>query len=304
MADESWPFIGTEARASGTVTKRTLRSQHDMIYRNVYLPKGRQLTPVTRAAAAWLWSGRDATVAGLSAAALHGSRWIDAGLPAELIRGEGCSVDGIVIHREKLAGEETCRTRGIPATTPARTGFDIGRRDRLSTAVIRVDALANATGITPSDVGRIAERHRGSRGLVQLRNVLKLMDGGAESPQETRTRLLLVNAGLRKPKTQIVVVDDFGRPFARIDMGWEDWKVGIEYDGAQHWTDPAQRTWDIDRWAHLEAKGWVIVRVSRDLLRYRPHVVLERVVAALKEAGCPWIDECGFETRFGAVGVG
>ena len=72
------PFLGTEALAAGAVTRRTLASRHDAIYRNVYIPKGQELTAETRAVAAWLWSGRNATVAGLSAAALHGSKWIDA----------------------------------------------------------------------------------------------------------------------------------------------------------------------------------------------------------------------------------
>src|SRR5882724_5840446 len=62
------PFIGTEALAIGTATRRTLRSRHDAIYRNAYMPKGEELTPATRAVAAWLWSDRQATVAGLSAA--------------------------------------------------------------------------------------------------------------------------------------------------------------------------------------------------------------------------------------------
>ncbi|HNA52167.1 MAG TPA: DUF559 domain-containing protein, partial [Mycobacterium sp.] len=71
----------------------------------------------------------------------------------------------------------------------------------------------------------------------------------------------------------------------RIDMGWEDWLVGVEFDGAQHWTDPRQRTWDIDRQAELEALGWRIVRVSADMLRYRPSVVVARARAALTAAG-------------------
>jgi hypothetical protein len=114
------------------------------------------------------------------------------------------------------------------------------------------------------------------------------MDGGAESPQETRTRLLLVRSGLPRPETQIVVLDRFNYPFARIDMGYREWKVGIEFDGAQHWTDPAQRTADIDRYAELAALGWLIVRVSSDLLRYRPEVVVARVCAALRQAGAEW----------------
>ena len=128
MHEEFLPFIGTEALAAGTVTRRTLASRHDMVYRNVYLPKGVELTPDRRAVAAWLWSKRNATIGGMSAAALHGSRWIDAELPAELIRREACDVRGIVIHRGRLRDDEICVVHGMPVTTPARTAFDIGRR--------------------------------------------------------------------------------------------------------------------------------------------------------------------------------
>lgn len=300
MGEPNWPFIGTEALAAGQVSRRTLRSQHEMIYRNVYLRKDQQLSAATRAMAAWLWSGRHATVAGLSAAAWHGSRWVDPWRPAELNRSEACATAGIVIHREALLADESCVVRGVAATTPARTAFDLGRRAGLTAAVIHVDALANVTGLTPAEVRAVAERHCGARGLVQLRRVVELMDGGAESPQESRTRLLLIRSGLRQPETQIVVYDEFGYPFARIDMGWTEWKVGVEFDGAQHWTDPAQRTADIDRYAELAVRGWVIIRVSANLLRYRPAVVIARICAALQAAGCPWVPECGLNARLSA----
>ncbi|MCV7150097.1 endonuclease domain-containing protein [Mycolicibacterium pyrenivorans] len=287
MGDEAWPFLGTEARAAGRVTKRTLRSQYVMLHRNVYVPRGKTLTPATRAVGAWLWSGRAATVAGRSAAALHGTRWIDAGLPAELIRRQAGDVDGIVIHRATLTDEDVCSVRGIPTTTPARTAFDLGRRDPLVQAVVGVDALANATGLLPADLELLVQRGRGARGLVQLRRVVKLMDGGAESPPETRTRLLLTAAGFPRPRTQIVVCDDHGYFIGRLDMGWQRWRVGVEYDGPQHWTDPAVRARDIDRSAELQGQGWTIIRVSRDILRYRPEVFLTRVRDAMRAAGWP-----------------
>ena len=74
---------------------------------------------------------------------------------------------------------------------------------------------------------------------------------------------------------------------ARVDMGWEKWKVAVEFDGAQHWTDPLQRTKDIDRAAELERLGWRVIRVSYGLLRNRPDVVVARVREALRAAGCP-----------------
>lgn len=124
---------------------------------------------------------------------------------------------------------------------------------------------------------------------MQLREVLALMDGGAESPPETRTRLVLIDAGLPKPQTQILVHGNFGaRRSARIDMGYAEFKVGVEYEGAQHWTDPRVRANDIDRYAELAALGWLIVRVGADLLNHRPQVIVARVCAALRARGAQW----------------
>ncbi len=289
--DPALPFLGTEARSAGLVTKRTLRSRHRLIYRNVYLPNGVELTPVRRAIAAWLWSDRRAVVSGMSAAALLGSKWIDRDAPAELTRRGAADAHGIVIHREVLRGDEVMTVRGIPVTTPARTAFDLGRRLERVPAVTALDALAQASGVGAHDVAALADRHRGMRGLLGLREALSLMDGGAESPQETRTRLVLLDAGLRQPRTQIVVRNAHGDFVARLDMGWDEFKVGVEYDGAQHWTDPVQRTRDIDRSAELSVLKWTIVRVSADLLRRRPHVLVTRIRSALRNAGCPWIGD-------------
>ncbi|MDX1872254.1 hypothetical protein SBI67_08985 [Mycolicibacterium sp. 120266] len=289
--DPALPFLGTEARSAGLVTKRTLRSRHRLVYRNVYLPSDVELTPVRRAVAAWLWSDRRAVVSGMSAAALLGSKWIDHDAPAELARRAAAAVDGIIVHREVLRRDEVMRVRGIPVTTPARTAFDLGRRLDRVPAVTALDALAQASGVRARDVAALVDRHRGMRGILGLRAALSLMDGGAESPQETKTRLVLLDAGLRRPRTQIVVRNAYGAFVARLDMGWDEFKVGVEYDGAQHWTDPAQRTRDIDRSAELAALKWTIVRVSAELLRRRPHVLVARIGSALSNAGCPWINE-------------
>jgi len=287
------PFIGTEALTAGTLTRWRLSNRYRAVYRNVYVPSEEELTARTRAVAAWLWSNRQATVAGLSAAAVHGSRWIDPDKPAELYRRNGKPVDGIIIHRDELRDDEVSVVHAMATTTVARTAFDLGRRKGPKTAVIRLDALANATGLTAAEVERLMRRHPGVRGLVQLRQVLELMDGGAESPQETRTRLVLVDAGLPRPNTQIVVCDAFGDVFARVDMGYEDCKVGVEYDGIQHW-DSEARAYDIDRHAKLLARGWRIIRVSADILRYRPRVIVARTCAALADAGVDWPVVAGY----------
>lgn len=287
MQPLEWPFRGTEALAAGVVTQHQLRTDFEMVHRNVYIPRGKTLTPVTRAIAAWLWSGRSATLAGLSAAALHRTAWIDDWLPAELNRRSRDKARGIIVHSDTLDDDETCVRDGVSLTTPTRTAFDLGRRKGLITAVIRLDALMHATDLKTADVELLADRHRGARGVVQLRQALHMADSGAESPYETKTRLVLVGGGLPRPHTQIEVLNVWGAVVARVDMGWEEWKIGVEFDGAQHWTDPAQRTRDIDRLAELEARGWTIIRVSADMLRHRPGVVVARAGDALRAAGCP-----------------
>lgn len=279
------PFVGTEALRAGTLTERELRRSCTRIYRNVYLRHGAELTAKDRALAAWLWSGKEAVVAGNSAAALLGAKWVDAKAPAELITDRKRPPPLIVTRNETLLAGETTTAAGVPVTSPARTAFDLGRRRGLETAVIRIDALIRATGVVVDDIQALVDAHPGARGMKQLRRALPLVDAGAESPQETRTRLVLVAAGLPRPQTQIEVLNDRGRVLARIDMGWQEWKVGIEYDGPQHWTDPRIRANDIDRTAELARRGWILIRVSADLLRYRPAVIVDRVREALHAHG-------------------
>jgi very-short-patch-repair endonuclease len=67
----------------------------------------------------------------------------------------------------------------------------------------------------------------------------------------------------------------------RLDMGWSQYKVAIEYDGSQHWTDPGQRARDIERLEFLAAQDWTIIRVSWVHLRDQPRLVVNRIAKAL-----------------------
>lgn len=281
------PFVGTEAVHARMLTERELRRSCTRVYRNVYQRRGGELTARDRALAAWLWSGKKAVVAGNSAAALLGAEWVDPRAPAELITDRKRPPPLIITRNETLLAGETTAVDGVPVTSPARTAFDLGRRPGLQSAVIGIDALARATGIMVEDVQPLIDAHSGARGMKQLRRVLPLVDAGAESPQETRTRLVLIAGGLPRPQTQIVVRNEWGAVLARIDMGWKEWLVGVEYDGPQHWTDPRIRANDIERTAKLERRGWRLVRVSSDLLRERPHVIVAWAGDALRAAGYP-----------------
>lgn len=277
--------MATEALASGALARRDLARRYTKVHRNVYAPRDAQLTPRDRAIAAWLWSNRAATVAGLSAAALLGSKWVPRKAPAELVRAQHGAPAGISIHRDTVADDEVQLLGGVSCTTAPRTAFDIGRRLPLDEAVIRVDALLNATAIGVPAVATLAARYPGARSIRQLREVLELVDGGAESPQETRVRLALVRGGLPRPVTQIPIRNAAGRIVRRLDLGWPDWKVAVEYDGEQHWTDANHYAADIDRLEFLAGLGWRIVRVSARHLEFDEPGVVRRAREALRAAG-------------------
>jgi len=285
MSELPWPFVGSVALAERVIAERAMRKWYEPVYPDVYVPRGIELTARQRGHAAWLWSGGRGVVAGQSAAALLGAKWVDPLAPAELVAQNRRPPPLIVVHSDTLLPDEVVEVDGVVLTTPARTAFDIGRRTSRLLAVQRLDALANATDIKVADVERVVAHHKGARGIRYLRRILPLIDGGAESPQESRTRLVLVDAGLPAPETQIRVCNPFGDFIARLDMGYRELLVGIEYDGPQHWTDPAQRANDIDRDAELKAERWFIIRVSSDLLRHRPATVVSRVEEALRRRG-------------------
>jgi Protein of unknown function (DUF559) len=285
MNGEDWPFLGRQAVRRGEISAWQLRRDYRPVYRNVYVSKQATLTALTRAQAAWLWSGGDATLTGLSAAAILGTKWVDVDEPAELCRPNRHAPPGIAVRSYDLGTRETLVRNGIRITTPERTAFDIGRSLSVSRSIPILDALSHATSFKIANVVSLADARPGSRGIRRLRSVLKLVDGGAESPQESRVRLLLVAAGLPPPQTQIEFNDEFGMARIRVDMGWREWRVAVEYDGVQHWSDRYQRSWDIDRIAILETMGWVVVRISAEMLS-RPEVIIDRVRSKLRAAGC------------------
>jgi Protein of unknown function (DUF559) len=273
-------FIGSEAVAHGGLTKSALR-RHRALFRDVYTPKYHQPSLRDRTTGAWLWSRRRAIVAGLAASALHGAQWVDADVPIELIAPNARPQSGLVIRNETLADDEITHVGRLPVTTPARTAYDLGRHLPRGQAVARIDALMRATPFSVEDVLLLAKRYPGARGLRRLRVALPDVDGGAASPRETWLRLLLIEAGLPAPTTQIPVLDGY-RPIAFLDMGWEEFKVAAEYDGDQHRSDRRQYVKDIRRHEVLDNLGWHVVRVvSED----RPRDVIDRVCNALWRRG-------------------
>jgi hypothetical protein len=276
-------FLGSEALASRALTRHQLRSRFVAVHPDVYLPAGTELTAAARAHAAWLWSRRRGIVAGQSAAALHGAKWVDDRAPAQLLYYHRRPPPGIWTWLNRVAEDETQLLAGMPATTPARTAFDLACRNPIGKAIAAIDALARATGLDVADAGLIAERYGGHRNIRRARRALQLVDAGAESPRETWLRLLVIGADYPRPQTQIPVYGAYGELVAVLDMGWESIKVAVEYDGDHHRTDRRQFNRDIARFEALTELGWIVVRVTVEDV---PGGILRRVAAAWARRTC------------------
>lgn len=274
-------FRGSEALNSGALTEHQLRRWYRPIFRDVYVP--RECTPSLddRILGAWLWSRGKAIVAGSAASALHGATWVDPDTPIELIGKSSRPHRGLLVRDEMLSADEITKVRRVPVTTTARTAFDLGRHLPRGQAVARLDALMRATPFSIDDVDVLAQRYKGARGLRRLSAALSLVDGGAASPRETWLRLLLLDAGLPKPKTQIPLVCR-QRLVAVFDLGWDEFKVAAEYDGDYHRSDRRRFVRDIDKLGIAEDQGWLVIRVVSE---HRPRDIVGRVCRALVRRG-------------------
>jgi very-short-patch-repair endonuclease len=270
-------FVGSEALAAGRVNRYQLANAYQRVFPDIYATRDDRMTLLDRITAAWLWSGRRATVTGRAAAALHGARWVDPDIPIELNFANNRSPRGIVTRRETLLAEELTSRGGVPVTTVTRTAFDLARRGTsIRRRIADLDALANATRFASSDVLAIADAHPHLRGVRRLPSMLNAVDAGAQSPQETYLRLDLIDAGFPVPQTQIPVARPYGRRYY-LDMGWPDILVAVEYDGEHHRTSRRTYAIDVERQDYLLSVGWIVVRVLAD---HRRDDVISRVQRA------------------------
>src|SRR6187402_2351655 len=112
------PFIGSEALGQGTVSPYQLRTRYRAIFPNIYLPVGVVPNLRQRTVAAWLWPHRAGVIAGLAAAALHGSKWIGDSATVELFWPNARSPRGIRTYATRLPTGECRPVDGMLVTSP------------------------------------------------------------------------------------------------------------------------------------------------------------------------------------------
>lgn len=143
-------------------------------------------------------------------------------------RASGHAADDVRRHAWTIAPEDITAASGLPVTSLARTVVDCARTLHPLEALVIADS-ALAMGIGRETLLGVLAAQPGHRGKRRARRVIELADAGAQSAWETWVRYEILRRGLPRPTTQMPVRTEAG--LFHTDLGYEQWALGIEFDG-------------------------------------------------------------------------
>jgi hypothetical protein len=212
---------------------------------------------------------------------LHGLD-LEPGEPPEATVPFGCGVSNraaVLLRRSALSPADVCQCRGLPATSPLRTAFDLARHLPLIEAVMAADAALRHMPVDLDSLSQYIAAHPRAQGSAQARRVVELAEPREESPMESRLRALLVLAGLPRPDAQVEVADGHGHFIGRLDLYYPAQRLGLEYDGDTH---RERLVADNRRQNRLLSAGYRLLRFTAADVYKRPAAVVAEVRAALQ----------------------
>ena len=106
-----------------------------------------------------------------------------------------------------------------------------------------------------------------------------MTDGAAASPMESRLRVHWLDAGLRRPLVNCVLLDPAGRFLAQVDLFDEESGLVGEFDGVPH-ASSARRRDDALRRERLERRGLTLRTFTGVDVYGRPEALYARLHAA------------------------
>lgn len=294
-------FTAAEAATFGVSRHRLRRKDIKTLGSGVHAPRAfaERLDDVAllRAkAAALIVEQSDAWISHASAARLHGL-WLPRALRDDprlhLSRPAGPDAwtrrRGVCGHRVQVSDGDVVRVGGVPTSSPARAWLDVAGRcsehqliimgDQLiRTPYLRYEGRSTPHATLPGLRGMLDDA-RGVPGRRRCLAALERMRVGADSVQETRLRLALVDAGLPEPALQVPAVP--GDPFSpRADLGYPELKIAIQYEGETHFT-PEQHRADQRRDNVFYGEGWTVLRVNVEDHRDGFAAIVAQVAALL-----------------------
>lgn len=231
-----------------------------------------------RAISAWLpdnalFSGR--TAAWLLGLSLPGVEPVEVTVPdASWVRPR----PGLAVVRAHVDANEVDSKTDFHITTITRTLTDLGRRATIADAVVAIDESLHRKMISAPQLDLAVRALTRAKGVARLRRALELSNSAAESPMETRLRLLMVLSGLPCPAVQMEITVD-GHFIARPDLLYVEERLVIEFDGGTH----RERMVDDNRRQNrLVSVGYTVLRfTSADIYR-RPDAVVAEIRSQLR----------------------
>jgi very-short-patch-repair endonuclease len=276
-------FRKRDVVAAGLLSTAQLRSSAwRRLYRGVYADADLPDSFDLRIAGAGLLIPDRAVFSGRTAAHLHGApQLVDGRTPVDVSVPVGVRfgpVAGLRVRETVLPAADVTRVRHWPCTTRIGTALDIARVEPLIEGVAALDVLLARDVVDRPELEHALATLSSPRGARRARRAVELADPRAESPQESRVRVLLALAGL-PAVPQFTVRDADGSFVARVDLAYPDQRVAVEYDGVWH-ADRSQLIRDRRRLNALVAVGWTVLHVTAADLR-EPAVLVARVRALL-----------------------
>ena len=272
-------FIGAQAVAEGLVSQRQLRGTSlRAVLHGVYRPAWVELTHQLRCAAACLVLPTTDLVTSRSAATMLGldlARTDDDVEMAIPFTAATPRVRGVSVRRASDLIGRGKTFDGVRLVDGVRLGFDLAARHPLPLATAHLDAAARAGLVDLHALGEWA-RVSHADGVVAVRAAVAETDPRAESVPESRTRVILRQAGFDLA-IQHVIRGPNGH-ILRADMAIVEWRIAILYDGAWH-ALRHQLERDRAQLRQLREVGWVVVHVTADLL-----AAPRQLVAAVQSA--------------------
>ena len=224
------------------------------------------------------------TVSHESAAAMYGLPLLASpSRPRLTTIGNGGGEPDILVHSAGLHDDERARWFGVPITVVAWTVIDIARNGGVRAGLVAADAALGEELVSADELGAALERVTRWPGVRRARRVVDLASPLAESPLESLTRLLVVEAGLPTPHLQVWIRTAYGR--YRVDGLWPDRGVVFEADGLLKYATPLDLQREKLRQEELERAGCRVVRVTWDDVWSHPTRTVDRIATALRLGG-------------------
>jgi hypothetical protein len=128
--------------------------------------------------------------------------------------------NGYVVRQLPVTPEQVVIHHGLPIRAPQFSVVDAALVVDRGSALAILDSALHTNTLTPAELTAAVSWARHRRGIVEVRKLLMVADGRAESPLESLVRLACLDGDVPPDDLQHEVYDDSRRLVAVGDLAW------------------------------------------------------------------------------------